>query len=500
MIVKTKYGQVHGVREGTLNVFRGIPYAEPPIGERRFSPPSPPKAWDGVLQADRFSPLSHQPVQWGGNDRVQSEDCLTLNIWSPDLEQAERPVLVDIHGGGFTTGTGADFKGFTFAERDNMVCVSFNYRLGALGFLYLGDLLGEAYLTSGNNGILDIVAALRWIKENISAFGGDPNRITISGGSAGAKCASTLLAVPAAQGLFHQIIAQSGAAQAIRDTRTASRLTLQLLDKLGIPIDDAQRLLTLPAQTILEAQDNGLHTFGPVRDGIIVSMEPIDEILKGLDREIPMLLGSNKDEAAIFTSAIPQLKEPNDEVLNALFGLNGEFVWAAYRKAALSLPASEAWSRTLTDYIYRIATIRLAETAAKQGQPLWLYRFEFTTGLGAIHALESPFVIDSRQSDTQHDQAADSNPMASLYEIPTSGRKLAADMHAAWAAFIHSGKPFAEGLPEWPMFDLSERVIMLLNEECRLDRDPELQDQLFPHEVIVLGESPASPTGMIRRE
>ncbi len=491
MIVNTKYGQVQGIQEGNLNVFRGIPYAAPPIGERRFKPPNSLQPWEGVLQADVFGPVSLQPVHDPGLfPYVQSEDCLSLNIWTPStgtgIEQTNRPVLVDIHGGGFTTGTGAYFNAFTFAERDNIVCVSLNYRLGALGFLYMGDLLGEDYRTSGNNGILDIVEALRWMKENIAAFGGDPMRITVSGSSAGAKCASTLLAVPAAQSLFRQIIAQSGATQAVRDTYTASQLTLRLLDKLGIPHNEAHRLLTMSAQSILEAQDNGLHTFGPVRDGCVVSLDPIHEVMASLNRKVPMLIGSNEDEAALYVPLSPEQKEPSNEIILAFFGKNSELVWAAFHQAAILLTPKEALNRTLTDYLYRIATIRLAEMSADQGHPVWHYRFAFTNGMGAIHGLESPFIIDSRVAESPSEQQIVANPMAHLHAIPSRGKKLAEAMHESWATFIHTGRPYSDQLAQWPLFTSEDRLTMVLDEISVVEREPELRDCQFPSGAIQL--------------
>jgi para-nitrobenzyl esterase len=487
MIVATKYGQVQGVHEGGLLAFRGIPYAAPPTGPKRFRAPSPPQPWEGVRQAAAFGPAALQPVHEPELfPYIQSEDCLSLNIWTPGVEAANRPVLVDIHGGGFTTGTGASFNAFTFAERDNIVCVSINYRVGALGFLYLGDLLGEEYRTSGNNGILDIVEALKWVKDNIASFGGDPNRITVSGSSAGAKCASTLLAVPCAQGLFRQIIAQSGATQAIRDTRTASQLTLRLLDKLAIPHNEACRLLTLPAQDILQAQDNGLHTFGPVKDGQVVSMAPIHEILASHNHKVNMLVGSNVDEAALYVTLSPEQQEPSEEVMDAYFGRNSESVWKAYRQEAKQHPAKEALSRTLSDYLYRIATIRLAETAAGQGYPVWHYRFAFNNGLGAIHGLESPFIIDSRRSEPPSEQEIADHPMAHMHAVPSRGIKLAEAMHAAWASFIHTGRPSSDLLPEWPPFTSEYRQTMVLDERSVVGREPELRDPNFPSSVIQL--------------
>ncbi|MEO3946718.1 carboxylesterase family protein [Gorillibacterium sp. CAU 1737] len=469
MIVQTQAGRICGVQEGNLCVFRGIPYALPPTGERRFAPPAPLPGWEGVLEADHFGPAAHQPESPLCKWEDQSEDCLRLNIWTPGVDKQRRPVLVDIHGGGFTTGTGAHFGGFTFAERDQVVCVSINYRLGALGFLYLGELLGSAYHTSGNNGLLDIVAALRWVRGNIEHFGGDPTRITVSGGSAGAKCASTLLAIPAAEGLFHQVIAQSGAMQTVRDPHTAHQVTLRLLDRLGIPHSEAERLLSLPAQTIIEAQENHLHAFGPVRDGFTIRQEPLGRLLSARRHKTPILIGTNLDEAQFFLS--PDREIPEQAVVDSLFGRNADAFWSLYHRAAAGKSVEAAWKDTLTECLYHTGAVRLAEEASQQGYPVWLYRFGFSNGVGAVHGFESGFVTNHPPEHST---------------VPPEGKPLAASMHAAWAAFLHSGQPETEWLPKWPSFTAAERSVMVLNENCTVEREPELPEPPLPEPLFQL--------------
>jgi para-nitrobenzyl esterase len=215
---------------------------------------------------------------------------------------------------------------------------------------------------------------------------------------------------------------------------------------------------------------------------------PIDEILAGLERKIPMLVGTNKEEAKLFTTYSPDMIEPSDAALNSLFGKNSVYVMSAYREASLLYPVEEAWHRTLTDYIYRFATIRFAEWAAGHDQPVWVYQFDFLNRLGAHHGSESAFTIHSLESNPQ----ADDNPVADLFTVPANGTELATSMHAAWASFIHSGVPLAEGLPEWPKFTLSDRSIMILNQECSTTSLPLLPDTQFPNQVIALSDEPTA--------
>ena len=256
--VETQYGKVQGTQRDGVSVWKGIPFAQPPLELLRFRAPQPHEGWTGVRETTQFGAISPQASDgsFGTLPGPMSEDCLTLNIWSPQADAERRPVMVWIHGGSFVTVSGSThwYNGTSFAERGNVVVVTINYRLGALGFLYLGEYAGEEYATSGNNGLLDQIAALRWVKENIAAFGGDPNNVTVFGESAGAMSIGALLAMPAAKGLFRRAILQSGAAHRVNSRQTAASGTESLLGELGIGPSDMSRLLTTSVDDILKAQ------------------------------------------------------------------------------------------------------------------------------------------------------------------------------------------------------------------------------------------------------
>ncbi|WP_165768364.1 carboxylesterase/lipase family protein [Hymenobacter amundsenii] len=392
---RTRAGRLQGLRDTSgLLLFKGVAYAAPPVGPGRFRPPQPVPPWDGLRAATAFGPRAPQ----GGGTEVQgAENCLTLNVWTPSLRAAEpKPVVVWVHGGGFTGGSGDDFPGQNFARQDSIVAVSINYRLGSFGFLQLGNRLGPAYRAAGNAGVLDVVAALGWVQTNIAAFGGDPARVTVMGESAGAKLISAVLAAPAADGLYQQVILESGGAQAVRDTTTAATVTNRLLAALGLRPDQAAQLLTLPTADIIRAQQQltdgpkGLQLFGPVLDGVIIPEAPLAHLARPGRLSLRALLGTNRDEAGLFMGFWPALQQPNPAVLDDLFGANAKQVWRAYKHARRRQPTDQAWLAATTDYLYRLATYRLAATLARVGQPVWLYRFDYQPpgGPGPLHAQE----------------------------------------------------------------------------------------------------------------
>ena len=234
-VVKTGQGYLKGINENGTLVFKGVPYAAPPVGQLRFMPPAEHAAWKDTLQTTQFGSMATQPA---GNKVLGSEDCLYLNIYTPKTDNHKRAVVVWIHGGSMTNGAGSGKNGHAFADKDDIVTVTINYRLGVFGFLYMGD-VNKSYAASGNNGVLDVVMALKWIRQNIAAFGGDPNRVTIMGESAGAKLLSAVMVSPASKGLFSQVIAESGSVQCIRDTVTAKNARARILHQLGLGPNDA---------------------------------------------------------------------------------------------------------------------------------------------------------------------------------------------------------------------------------------------------------------------
>lgn len=474
LIVETECGLVQGVAEGNIQAFYGLRYAEPP---ERFQAPRPLRPWQGVMMADSYGPAAMQTGELPYN-ASQSEDCLTLNLWTTGLDQPKRPVLLYIHGGGFTGGSGSDplFHGRTFAENGDIIVVTVNYRLGILGFLDLHAALGDDYRSSGNCGLLDLIEALRWIRSNIARFGGDPDNVTIMGQSAGAKCIGGLLCSPLAEGLFQRAIAISGSVQSIRDQVTSAQLAEHFLSSLGLTFQDAHKLLELPVQSLMDAQREwagdfrSIHLFGPVIDGVVIDKPPLERLRSQGGHLPPLLIGTNRNETAGFIADIPFLQKPSVELLKAMFGGNANAVLNAYeRLSGRSIekePDLSAWEATLTDCMYRIAAIRTAEACSEGGGLVWLYRFDRKGPNGASHGDEFPFVW---HKEFQEHEAA-----------------LAHLMHQAWISFIRTGTPqLPEGPLMWPAFNSAERNIMIFDHESCLDRledwydDPDFSTQVF---------------------
>ncbi|OUJ70555.1 carboxylesterase/lipase family protein [Hymenobacter crusticola] len=474
-VVRTHAGQLQGAREGNMVVFRSVAYAEAPIGAQRFRPPQPLKPWQGVRPATAPGPRAAQV----SNGKLQGqEDCLMLNVWAPAsaTPKAKKAVVVWVHGGAFTGGTGSDFGGGNFAEHDDIVTVSINYRLGSLGFLYLGSALGPAYQNSGNCGVLDAVAALQWVHQNISAFGGDPARVTVMGESAGAKLVSAILVTPAAQGLFQQAILESGSVQCVRDTATAATVTRRLLQELHLAPNQAKQLLTLPTATLMQAQakitdgPTGLQLFGPVLDGKVITTAPLTYLSRPNRTPLRVLLGTNRDEAGAFINSWSTLAHPNPEVLTALFGKSNGYVWQAYTNRSQAQPAEQAWQSTLTDYLYRLATYRLAQTLVAAKQPVWLYRFDYQPSptQPPVHARELAYAWNSLP-----------NELASNVQ----NQRLATEMHQQWVSFIKTGKPEAN----WPAYTAASRNVMIFDSVSRAAPLPApYEDPAFPVQGLVL--------------
>ena len=487
-IVETTTGSVEGrVKDGICD-FRGIPYAAPPVGPLRFRPPQPVEPWAGVRDATRFGPMAPQSLGamerlFGAPPRPMDEDCLTLNIWTPACDDAKRPVMVWIHGGAFLYGTGATpwYDGRSFA-RDDVVLVTINYRLGAFGFLHVDG--------QGNNGILDQVAALEWVRDNIAAFGGDPGNVTAFGESAGAMSVGTLLGLPAAKGLFVKAIPESGAAHTPRTADQAEELVDVFLTALDVDNgpEAVERLRRLPVQTLLDAQGkiveqemgargHGL-PFTPVVDGVVLPERPIDAIGKGQAAGVSVLVGTTRDEWKLFTmmdSAIAGLDD--DGAARRLGGMISDRsratdVIAYYRTAHPGTSIPDLWSAVGTDVIFRIPAVRLAERQSALGNDVFMYRFDYATPvfggvLGACHGLEIPFVFESLDKG------------AEMFVGPLNDdlRALARRMHESWVVFARTGEPAADGLPEWPRYTTERRATMLFDFEPKIVDDPAGDDR-----------------------
>lgn len=483
IIVETTHGKIRGYGRRGVIKFKGIPYAAPPIGELRFKAPVAVDPWSEVRDATKYSPVSIQPPSNLENmfaePLPQSEsDCLTLNIWTQNLKDEKRPVMFWIHGGGFITGNGASLDGSRLVLRGDVVVVSINYRLGYLGFLYMPDMPD----TTANAGLLDMVAALKWVRDNISKFGGDPKNITIFGESAGGMAVSSLLAFPSAKGLFHRAIPQSGAANKFGyNPDAAIKVYEELIQKLGVEKGDIETLRKLPAENFIvpqmdttEFRAGGLRV-GPVVDDKTLPVHPLEAISKGFAKDIDVFIGSNLDENKLFLMWNPKAFDLTEDGLSRTVKTFMRFTKQKESKAKEIIDRYRELRKTprniadaiLTDYTFRIPSIRLAEEQSKYQKNIYMYLFTWQSTLdggkyGAMHALELPFVFGllgdrdigmfpGRNEDTQ---------------------RLSEQMMDAWIAFARSGNPNHKNIPELPAYDKEKRATILFDKEVSVEQDP----------------------------
>ncbi len=486
-VVETTSGKLAGrVHDGVAR-FLGIPYARAPVGDRRFRPPEPPETWTGVREAHAFGGSAPQ-VEFdvgalpGASVGPQSEDCLYLNAWTPASDDGRRPVLIWIHGGGFTVGSGSQgrYDPTGLVARGNVVVVTINYRLGALGFLHVG--------APANLGLLDQIEALAWVRDNAAALGGDPENVTIFGESSGGRSVAALLGTPAARGLFQRAIAQSGAASHFHDEASARAVADEFLREIGIARGSMQALREVPIATLLEAQGRvvarrvgtpGWLPFQPVIDGIVLQEPPLDAIRTGLSRDVPLLVGSNRDEWKLFAAMDPRLRRLDEAGLLARMTERvpdrdperARALIEGYRRSGESRVGTtplDLFCAIETDRVYRIPALQLADAQRKAGADVHTYHFTrpaapLDFSLGACHAAELPFVFGNVRSDAGR-AFAGSGPDVELLE---------ARMVDAWARFAHTGAPSARALPEWLAYTTERRETMILGAKCELALDPD---------------------------
>lgn len=476
-VVKTVDGYIRGILENGIPVFKGIPYAQPPVGDLRYMPPVEHEHWADTLDVSDFGAQSVQPA---GNGVSGSENCLYVNVYSPALDRGRRPVVVWIHGGSMTNGKGSGMNGHAFADKDNIVTITINYRLGALGFLYMGD-IDKRYTQSGNLGLLDVVAALKWIHKNIAAFGGDPGSVTLMGESAGAKLISAVMVAPASKGLFQQAILESGSVQCIRDTVTARNERSRLLRQLGLGPGDARKLLDMPADTLIRAQGRicagigGNSQFGPVYDGITITTDAYRYAAAGHLSDIRVLMGTNEDEGALFVGPDADYQHAYIRIFEPLFQSNAPFAFAFYKhRLGLDSPYAAA-VKTLTQYMYQMHAYRLATVLSDSGTPVWMYRYKYHGGhpFGARHSYELHYIWDAAKI---LNSATD-----------TVEKQLAINMHQAWVNFIKAGDPQVKTLPRWPRYGAGAPQIMLFDTTSAVAALKTVYDDpAFPSAVFVI--------------
>jgi para-nitrobenzyl esterase len=469
-IVRAPSGTLRGESSDGVRVFRGVPFAEPPVGPLRFLPTEKVAHWKGERDATQFpaAPMQHKQLEV-----PHSEDCLYLNIWAPE-GSGPFPVFVWIHGGGFTDGHAFEpmYDGTDFA-REGIISISVEYRLGVFGFLDYEPLLGQQYAGTANNALHDLMTALSWIQENISAFAGDPARVTIGGESAGAKLIGTLMGIPSAQPLFHQMISESGGAERIWDRAASADISKGFGDLWQKQSGETTANLKTAAGTaLIQAQQQFIETWPqhfPLRaeiDGTFIPRLPVETIAVGSTRGKRLLIGTNREESAIFIGPHPA-KDATSIQLGNMSVAKFNAVYQQYKDIYPQLSVEQRRIRAVTAEEYWIPSIRVAEAHLKGGGSAYVYELEFQETSGrlkgnAYHSLDVGMVWNH-----PHKQVADAAPEAAL------GKQ----MHIAWSAFIRGETPAAPGLPAWPLYDEQSRSTMIFGAKASAESHVEQAPQ-----------------------
>jgi len=490
-VAETASGKIRGVIQEGVHVFKGVPYGAPTSGKNRFMPARDPEPWTGVRDALHYGASAPQ-----GDGRSvpagigkMNEDCLVLNVWTRGLNDGgKRPVMVWIHGGGFNTLSGSSpmYDGVNLAKRGDVVVITLNHRLNVFGFLHLGDLADEQYAESGNVGMLDLVHALKWVRGNITQFGGDPGNVTIFGESGGGRKVSTLLAMPAAKGLFHRAIIESGPGVHMQPRDLATEIAVSVLNELDLPVSQINRIQDIPMEKVLAAyslvegrldaqsRDKGvieMHGFVPTTGVEDLPENPFDPVAPAISADIPLLIGTNKHEMALFTRADPKIYNrtlTEDELkqrVKELTGPGADHVLDVYNTAYPGSHPAVRYILIETDRIYRFNSIVVAERkAAMRKAPVYVYLFAWETPpdpkMLAHHALEITFAFDNT-GRVRGPSGGGPKPAA-----------LADKMSDAWIAFARTGNPNTPKLPEWPVYNVQKRPTMVFNDESRVVNDP----------------------------
>ena len=498
-VVETDSGRVSGLTaDGGIHVFKGIPYGASTAGANRFMPPRRPEPWAGVREAVTYAGRSPQApaaqqrpelaTVWGPVDTLAvGEDCLTLHVWTPGLDNGKRPVMVWLHGGAFSYGSANSprYDSTRLADRNDVVVIAVNHRLNIFGHLDLSGFGDARFAQSGNAGVLDLVAALEWVRDHAARFGGDPDNVTIFGQSGGGGKVCALLAMPRAKGLFHKAIVQSGASVRFAEPERTQRLAASVLQQLGLRTDQLAALQALPLERLQAAVDPAQRTlprprlplldrynFGPVVDGHVLPAHPFDPEAPTPSDDVPVMVGGTKDESAIFLAPDDQVWQrriDEGELYKRIAAVAGDAtdtLLAAYRKRDPRTSPSDRLITMLTMSNFAVRSILLAERKAARGRaPVWMYSFDWETPafdgrLKAPHSVDVPFVFD-----TLH-------VIGAAHHKP-GAQALADRVSRTWALFARTGNPGNDSLPKWPAYDSGRRATMIFDDICKVVDDPD---------------------------
>jgi len=488
-VVMTTGGRVRGLIIDGVQSFKGLRYGAPPIGELRWMPPQPAQPWQDVYDASDFGAPAMQLVS-GGHDaaddfefqmhrvytmasdvKVMSEDCLYLNVWTPGTNHQKRPVMVWIHGGGFTSGSSSmpPYHGDGLAKTGNVVVVSINHRLNVFGYLHLGEAMGFQFASSGTLGMQDLVLALQWVRDNAEAFGGDPGNVMIMGQSGGGAKVCALLSMPSAKGLFHKAAIQSGPGMTVGRKAQAAEASSLLLSALNVKPGDVAALQALPAQSILAAAAKvpGVGS-GPILDEVAITRDPFTPDAPDVSAEVPIIIGWCKDEWTITSASQPWFGQLTDAELEdrvSPHGDSAEKLLAVYRKTYPNYSPTYLWVQMMSGRMMLGSETIASRKAAKAAAPAYVYMVTWETPVAggkykSPHTIEIPFMLYSYDRVRQF-VGPGSEP-----------KRMAAQIGGAWVAFARTGKPDHAGIPHWPEFNANERPVMVFNSISKVINDP----------------------------
>ena len=504
VVADTNYGQIKGYLRNQTYTFKGVPYGAPTGGANRFLPPKEPEHWTGIRNCLVYGPICPQKANSGWLqqeygflfqwiDGFQDEDCLRLNVWTPAIADGrKRPVMFWIHGGGFFSGSSQEhpsYDGENLSHLGDVVLVSVNHRLNIFGYLDLSE-YGSQYSTSANVGMLDLVAALEWVRDNIHNFGGDKDNVTIFGQSGGSSKVTTLMAMPAAKGLFHKAIAQSGSIVQVATPEYTRKITAEVLKFLDIDAANIALLHEIKPARLLEAVQVAERNLGslvppgvgrsglqPVVDGKLLPTQPFDPVAPGISAHIPFMVGTTRNESSASIDN-PDLENLNEEELRkrlqARFGEQGDLVYKAMRKVHPEVKPVEILSYVSAQ---NCMAYLQAQRKSDQVAPVYLYMFSWQTPvLGgrprAFHCSEIPFVFNNTDRVENYTGAS------------SEARQLSRQMAAAWIRFARFGNPNHEDLPSWPAFTRSNGAMMMFDKHCQVRRDPDGESRLLMQKVF----------------